>query len=97
MYKDGFLYGVYNAGKGKETDAVIKYKLDENTGKIDTEKIIDKGNAHFFDPTTAAIYKNKLYVIANSHLDQFNKNKESIYGIESSLLPMKLLVYKIKK
>jgi sugar lactone lactonase YvrE len=97
MYKDGFLYGVYNAGKERKTDAVIKYSLDERSGRILAEKIVDKGNAHFSDPTTAAIHKNKLYVIANSHLDQFNKNKESVYGIESSLLPMKLLVYKMKR
>ncbi|HEX8332567.1 MAG TPA: SMP-30/gluconolactonase/LRE family protein [Segetibacter sp.] len=80
MYKDGLLYGVYNAGKGKETDAVIKYTLDENSGRVLSENIIDKGNAHFFDPTTAGIYKNKLYVIANSHLDQFNKIKNLLRG-----------------
>jgi DNA-binding beta-propeller fold protein YncE len=97
MYKNDLLYGVYNAGKGRPTDAVIKYQLNKNKDSIVSETIMDRGNTHFYDPTTAAIYKNKLYVIANSHLDQFNANKESVKGIESTLLPMKILVYKIKK
>ena len=96
MYKDNYLYGVYNAGKARESDAVIRYQLDQKEQRIESEKLLDRGNKNFVDPTTAAIHKNKLYVIANSHLDQFNKNKESVSGIEDALLPLKLLVYDLK-
>ena len=54
---------------------------------------MEKGNPAFADPTTAAAYRKKLYVIANSHLDQFNANRESVKGIEDRLTPLKLLVY----
>lgn len=90
------VYGVYNAGKGGYPDnAVIKYTLDKKRQQIISEKIIDRGNADFADPTTAAKFKNKLYVIANSHLDQFNANKETVKGIEKALTPLKLVVYDI--
>jgi sugar lactone lactonase YvrE len=90
-----YLYGVYNAGsRGYSSNAVIRYSLKKN--KIITEKIIDRGNSSFADPTTAAAYRKKLYVIANSHLDQFNANKESVKGIEGRLTPLKILVYPLQ-
>lgn len=90
------LYGVYNAGTGgSKSNAVIKYTLDESKTHIIAETIIDRGNAAFSDPTTAAKFKDKLYVIANSHLDQFNANKESVAGIEDKLTPLKLVVYSL--
>ena len=86
------LYGVYNAGsRGYPSNAVICYTLKKDA--IKKEKIVDKGNPAFADPTTAAAYRKKLYVIANSHLDQFNANRESVKGIEDRLTPLKLLVY----
>jgi sugar lactone lactonase YvrE len=91
------LYGVYNAGKsGYPSNAVIKYTLDEKKEKILKETVIDRGNPAFADPTTAAKFGNKLYVIANSHLDQFNANKESVTGIENKLMPLKLVVYQME-
>jgi sugar lactone lactonase YvrE len=88
------LYGVYNAGKdGYPSNAVVKYTLDEKRQQIISEKVIDKGNTSFADPTTAAKFNNKLYVIANSHLEQFNANKETVVGIEKALTPLKLVVY----
>lgn len=88
------LYGVYNAGRGGYlSNAVIKYTLDEKRQQIISETVIDQGNTAFADPTTAAKFGNKLYVIANSHLDQFNANKETVVGIEKVLTPLKLLVY----
>ena len=90
------LYGVYNGGAGgSKSNAVVKYALDESKRNIVSEMVIDRGNAAFSDPTTAAKFKNKLYVIANSHLDQFNANKESVTGIEDKLTSLKLVVYSL--
>ena len=92
------LYGVYNVGKeGYSSNAVVKYTLDEKKERIISETVIDKGNAAFADPTTAAMFGNKLYVIANSHLSQFNANKETVVGIEGALSPLKLVVYSLKQ
>ena len=91
------LYGVYNAGKGGyPSNAVIRYTLDEKRQRIISEEVIDRGNKAFADPTTAARFGNKLYVIANSHLDQFNANKESVVGIENKLTPLKLVWYALQ-
>ena len=43
------------------------------------------------------MFGNKLYVIANSHLSQFNANKETVVGIEGALSPLKLVVYSLKR
>ena len=88
------LYGVYNAGRsGYPSNAVIKYTFDKKRHQIISEKIIDRGNTAFADPTTAAKFGNKLYVIANSHLDQFNANNETVVGIEKKLTPLKVVLY----
>lgn len=89
-----YLYGVYNSGKeGYSSNAIIRYTLNQKRQQIISEAIIDKGNPAFADPTTAAKFRNKVYVIANSHLSQFNANKETVQGIENSLAPLKLVVY----
>ena len=44
------------------------------------------------DPTTAALHKNQLYVLANSHLDAYNANKTSVKGIENKLKKPLILV-----
>jgi hypothetical protein len=89
-----FLYGVYNGGKGGyATNAVVKYTLDKKRQQIIAEAVLEIGNPAFADPTTAAKFGNKLYVIANSHLDQFNANKETTAGIETKLTPLKLILY----
>ncbi len=95
---ENHLYGVYNGGKGGYTsNAIIRYTLDKQREKIIDETLIDSGNPAFAEPTTAAKFRNKIYVIANSHLDQFNANKESVVGIEKALAPLKLVVYELKR
>ena len=90
------LYGVYNAGRGGyPSNAIVQYSLDEKKEKIISEKIIDRGNPVFADPTTAAKSGKKLFVIANSHLDQYNANKEKVEGIEKDLKPLMLVVYEM--
>lgn len=92
-----FLYGIYNAGKnGYPSNAVIRYTLDEQKQRIISEVVIDRGHPAFADPTTAAIFGNRLFVIANSHLDQFNANKETVTGIENVLTPLKLVWYPLE-
>ncbi|MES2774095.1 MAG: hypothetical protein V4722_07915 [Bacteroidota bacterium] len=88
------LYGIYNSGKnGYSSNAVVKYTLDQKRESVVLEEVIDKGNPAFADPTTAAKFRNKLYLIANSHLSQFNANKETVKGIENALTPLKLILY----
>jgi streptogramin lyase len=92
VYRNGALFGVYNA-KEYNTNAVIRYELDPSGKLIKSETVLDSGNPNFKDPTTAVILNDVLYVIANSHLDQFNRNKETVSGIEKSLSPLTLLLY----
>lgn len=96
VYRNGALFGIYNA-KEYNTNAVIKYNLDRSGKLIQTETVLDSGNPNFKDPTTAVILNDVLYVIANSHLDQFNRNKETVQGIENALAPLTLLLYPIKR
>ena len=46
--------------------------------------------------TTAAVYEDQLYVIANSYLSAYNENKESVKGIADKLGPVVILVYKLE-
>jgi outer membrane protein assembly factor BamB len=95
LFQNNTLLGVYNIGDPPSKNCIIQYSLSGNGDSVQTEKIIDQGNPSFADPTTAALYKNRLYVIANSHLDAFNANKTSTKGIEEKLKPVTLLVYDV--
>lgn len=96
FYKSA-LFGVYNGGESNSENAVVAYKLAESGSRITSEKIIRKGHLLFHEPTTLSITGNKLYVLANSHLAAYNKNKESVKGIEGELTPVTILVYKLKE
>jgi DNA-binding beta-propeller fold protein YncE len=89
------LIGVYNLEDRKQ-HAVLQYRLSTDGKSIQTEKIIDEGNPSFYEPTTVAVYRNKLYVIANSHLAVYNQNKESTIGVEDKLTAPAIVVYKLK-
>jgi len=93
------IIGVYNYNPqgDRSSHAVIQYKLNQNGTAITNETIIDRGNAMFYEPTTAALEGNKLYVIANSHLAFYNENKQSIKGIESKLKPVTVIKYELKQ
>lgn len=90
------IIGVYNGAKTDKDNAIVQYTLNDNGDKIVTEKIIDRGNELFHDPTTAAVLGNKLYVLANSYLGEYNANKESAKGIADKLGPVTILVYELK-
>jgi outer membrane protein assembly factor BamB len=93
VYTKNKLFGIYNLGSDQTKNCVIEYTLSADGNHIERERIIDRGNLAFADPTTAALYRNKLYVIANSHLDIFNANKTSTKGIEEKLMPLTILIY----
>lgn len=92
VYRDGALYGVYNIGKERGEDCVIRYQLTEDGTGVQSETLLAKGHASMEDPTTAALYQNKLYVLANSHLDAYNANQTSVKGIEDKLKKPLILV-----
>jgi DNA-binding beta-propeller fold protein YncE len=59
---------------------------------------------HAFDIKTGAVKQkyeltvngNKLYVLANSYLGEYNANKESAMGIADKLGPVVVIVYELK-
>src|SRR5688572_16478999 len=87
------IIGVYNGAKTNKDNSILQYALNNSGDKIVSEKIIDQGNELFHDPTTAAILGNKLYVLANSYLGEYNANKESAKGISDQLGPVTILLY----
>jgi streptogramin lyase len=95
VFYNNSLFGIFNTGDPSSKNSVIQYHLSANGEEVVKETVIDQGNPLFADPTTAALFKNKLYVIANSHLDVFNENKTSTKGIEDKLRPVTLLIYKL--
>jgi len=90
------LIGVYNSGEKRSTNAVVQYLLDKNGHRIIREKVLDKGHPLFHEPTTIAISKNKMYLLANSHLSIYNANKQSTKGVEDQLTPVTILQYQLK-
>jgi sugar lactone lactonase YvrE len=90
------IIGVYNGAKTNADNAVVQYSLNSSGDKIISEKVIDKGHATYHDPTTAALLGNKLFVLANSYLTEYNANKESVAGISDKLGPVVVLVYDLK-
>jgi streptogramin lyase len=96
VYWNNNIIGVYNGAADNKDNAIIQYSLNEKGDKIIGEKLIDKGNELFHEPTTAAFLENKLYVVANSYLNAYNTNHESVKGVEDKLGPVTLLVYELK-
>ena len=96
IYWNNTIIGVYNGAADNKDNAIIQYSLNDAGNKIISERIIDKGNDHFHEPTTAALQGSKLYVLANSYLSAYNTNHESVNGIEDKLGPITILVYELK-
>lgn len=96
VYWNNSVIGIYNGAENNRDNAVVQYFLNKAGDKITGEKIIDKGNEFFHEPTTAAVLGNKLYVLANSYLASYNTNKESVEGIEDKLGSVIILVYDLK-
>ena len=99
VFSKNSLIGVYNYSLKKnsfDTALVIKYTLNKTGDRIINEEIIDKGNSNFFQPTTLALSNKQLLVLANSHLDIYNNNKQSTVGKEDQLKPITILRYKLK-
>ncbi|HEV8505697.1 MAG TPA: SMP-30/gluconolactonase/LRE family protein [Chitinophagaceae bacterium] len=96
VYWNNTIIGVYNSAAENKDNAIVQYFLNDAGDKIISEKIIDKGNDLFHEPTTAALMANKLYVLANSYLTAYNVNHESVKGIEDKLGPVSVIVYELK-
>jgi hypothetical protein len=96
VFWNNTIIGVYNGAEANKDNAVVQYLLNNAGDKIVSEKIIDKGNELFHEPTTAAVFSNKLYVLANSYLGAYNANKESVAGIEDKLGSVTILAYDLK-
>jgi hypothetical protein len=96
VFWNNTIIGIYNGAPSNKENAVVQYSLNSSGDKIVGEKIIDKGNELFHDPTTAAVLGNKLYVLANSYLGEYNANKESAVGITDKLGPVTVIVYELK-
>ena len=92
-YTSHSLFGVYNGDSTNKNNAVVQYILDPSGTKIIEERIIDKGNVHFHEPTTLAVANKHIYVLANSHLEAYNKNRQSVSGIENKLIPPVIILY----
>ncbi len=95
LWMDGIVYW-NNSIIGVADDVIMQYELDEDDNRITGERVIDKTNKHFHDPTTAALLSGKLYVLANSYLSAYNENKESVGGIENKLGHTVIVVYHLK-
>jgi streptogramin lyase len=96
VFWNNTIIGVYNGAEKNSDNAIVQYFLNDEGDKIINEQIIDKGNALFHEPTTAAVLGNNLYVLSNSYLAAYNANKESVAGIENKLGSVTILVYKLK-
>jgi DNA-binding beta-propeller fold protein YncE len=96
VYWNNSIIGVYNTAETNKDNAIVQYILDPAGDKIVSQKIIDTGNELFHEPTTAAVYGNKLFVLANSYLGAYNANKESVEGIADKLGAVTILVYDLK-
>lgn len=96
VFWNNTIIGVYNGAEKNSDNAIVQYFLNDEGDKIINERIIDKGNSLFHEPTTAAVLENKLYVLSNSYLAAYYANKESAAGIEDKLGSVTILVYKLK-
>lgn len=96
VFWNNSIIGVYNGAESNKNNLIIQYFLNDEGDKIINERIIDKGNELFHEPTTAALLNDKLYVLANSYLAAYNENKESAKGIEDKLGSVTVLVYDLK-
>ena len=90
------LIGVYNVGPDRSKNSIIQYMLSKDGTTITSERLIDQGHPSFYEPTTAALAGNHLYVLANSHLATYNANKESVIGVENKLTPVAIVRYDLK-
>jgi DNA-binding beta-propeller fold protein YncE len=100
VYSNNSLIAVFNYSlkkKGFDTALVVKYDLNDDGNKIVSEKIIDRGNSKFYQPTTLALANNQVFVLANSHLSIYNANQQSTKGKEAELTPVTIIKYDLTK
>ena len=95
VYWNHSLIGIYNISGQRSGNLVVKYGLNDKGDAIIKEDILEKGNPHFYEPTTSALSDKYLYVLANSHLATYNANKQSTKGKEDQLKPVTIVRYEL--
>ncbi|HEX2532769.1 MAG TPA: hypothetical protein VHK69_03480 [Chitinophagaceae bacterium] len=95
VYHNGSLYGVYNYTE-QPRQSLVQYRLNPAGTAITGETLLDRGAPYFHEPTTAALYGDRLYVLTNSHLALYNANKESTAGKVDQFLPVVVAEYRLK-
>lgn len=97
VYWKNTLIGIYNNSDDRTTNAVVQYFLDATGENIIHEQLLDKGNPAFYEPTTAALSGDTLFLLANSHLALYNANKTTTKGIEAKLLSPIVIQYNLSE
>lgn len=96
FWMDGLVFW-NNSIIGVADSTIMQYHLNPEGNEIISERVVVEANDHFQEPTTAAVLQNKLYVLANSHLAAYNKNNESVKGIEDELRPVIIVVFDLDR
>lgn len=89
------IYGVYNGTILADHFAVIKYDLDKTQTRITNVDTIDVRNPYFDVPTTATVAGRRLYVLANSQIDNFDQSNLRILN-PTALKEVIVLCYRLK-
>ena len=94
-YYKGSLYGIVNARRDSESNGLYRFELDQTlTEIVSSHKLIEFGSG-FSIPTTLDIYRDQIYFVTNSQLDNFNQETNEI--IDTSILsPYEIMRYSIK-
>ena len=85
VYKERSLIGVIGWPHDQpETHRIIRYYLSDDyyMKTVDTLAI---NKSYLNIPTTAALYKNQLYVLGNTNLGWYNKGRQSLQSVKDSL------------
>ena len=93
-YHKNAIYAIQNSGNNSSKHGLIKINLSDNNLKINSVQTILMGHPLMNIPTTLDIYKNYIYFIANSQMDNFDQKQNAIInrdGLKSTyILKLKL-------
>lgn len=90
----GSILAVQNGVADKAQCRIVRYHLAADGGSVSRVETIDAGNPAFDIPTTLAVHGDRLYVLANSQLDNLDQEKLVIRAPER-LKPTVILVYRL--
>jgi hypothetical protein len=87
------IIGVQNYHRNKAEHKLLQYVLNGDLSGIIEVRVIDTANQHFNIPTTFAIIRDSLFLIANSQMENLEEGKKIN---TQNLEPVKVLMYKLK-